>query len=195
MKTGKFKELSNGGILVSIGNEYLRVVRERFKSVKDLGDKTIIQLSKAEIHWTYNNESNSVAIIVKHMSGNMISRWTDFLTSDGEKSYRNRDQEFENDISSKEELIAIWEKGWNILFDTLSDLGEQDLLKNIYIRSESHTVVDAIERQMAHYAYHVGQIVYIGKQVKDKDWKSLSIPKGKSEEYLEYMQKNHGKIS
>ncbi|BAC12871.1 DUF1572 domain-containing protein [Oceanobacillus iheyensis] len=176
---------------MNFGNEYLKVVRERFKSVKDLGDKTINQLSEEDIRWILNEESNSVAVIVKHLSGNMVSRWSDFLTSDGEKSYRNRDQEFENNISSKQELIAIWEKGWNILFNTLSDLGEQDLLKNIYIRSESHTVVDAIERQMAHYAYHVGQIVYIGKQLKDKDWKSLSIPKGKSEEYLEYMQKKH----
>ncbi|MFY0758912.1 DUF1572 domain-containing protein [Metabacillus dongyingensis] len=172
-------------------NEYLKVVRERFKSVKDLGDKTINQLSEDDIHWILNKESNSVAVIVKHLSGNMVSRWSCFLTSDGEKPYRNREHEFENNISSKQELMAIWEKGWNILFVTLSDLGEQDLLKNIYIRSESHTVVDAIERQMAHYAYHVGQIVYIGKQIKDKDWKSLSIPKGKSDEYLNYMQKKH----
>lgn len=176
---------------MNFGNEYLKVVRERFKSVKELGDKTINQLSEDDIYWVLNEESNSVAIIVKHLSGNMVSRWSDFLTSDGEKSYRNRDQEFENNISSKQELIAIWEEGWNILFGTLSDLGEQDLLKNIYIRSESHTVIDAIERQLAHYAYHVGQIVYIGKQLKGKEWKSLSIPKGKSEEYLEYMQKKH----
>lgn len=179
---------------MNFGNVYLKVVLERFKNVKELGDKTINQLSEDNIHWILNEESNSIAVIVKHLSGNMVSRWSDFLTSDGEKSYRNRDQEFENTISSKQELIAIWEKGWNIFFDTLSDLREQDLLKNIYIRSESHTVIDAIERQMAHYAYHVGQIVYIGKQLKDKDWKSLSIPKGQSEEYLEYMQKKHKEI-
>jgi len=159
---------------MSIGNEYLKVVQERFKSVKDLGDKTINQLSEDDIHWILNEGSNSVAVIVIHLSGNMVSRWSDFLSTDGEKPYRNREQEFEDNILSKQELIAIWEKGWNILFDTLSDLGEQDLLKNIYIRSKSHTVVDAIERQMAHYAYHVGQIVYIGKQLKDKVWKSLS---------------------
>lgn len=176
---------------MNFGNEYLKVVLERFKGVKELGDKTINQLSEENIHWTLNKESNSVAVIVKHLSGNMISRWSDFLTSDGEKSYRNRDQEFENTILSKQELIEIWNKGWNILFETLSNLEERDLLKNIYIRSESHTVIDAIERQMAHYAYHVGQIVYIGKQVKDKDWKCLSIPKGQSEEYLEYMQEKH----
>nr|WP_306299011.1 DUF1572 family protein [Bacillus sp. OV166] len=147
------------------------------------------QLSEDDIHWTLNEGSHSVAVIVKHLSGNMVSRWSDFLSSDGEKPYRNREQEFQDNILSKQELIAIWEKGWNILFNTLSDLGEQDLLKNIFICSESHTVVDAIERQMAHYSYHIGQIVYIGKQLKDKDWKSLSIPEGKSEEYLKYMQK------
>jgi len=151
---------------MNIGIEYLKIVIERFKSVKSLGDKTINQLSEAEIYWTYNNESNSVAIIVKHLSGNMVSRWTDFLTSDGEKEYRNRDEEFIDDISSISELTIVWEKGWNTLMDTLTGLSEQDLLKKIKIRGESHLVLEAIERQMAHYAYHVGQIVYIGKQVK-----------------------------
>ena len=177
--------------MVSFGNVYLKVVQDRFKSVKELGDKTIDQLAEEDIHWAYNKESNSVAIIVKHLSGNMISRWTDFLITDGEKSYRNRDQEFEDNIATKQEMVVIWEKGWNILFDTLRNLAEEDLLKEIYIRSESHTVIDAIERQMAHYAYHIGQIVYIGKQIKDQEWKSLSIPKGKSQEYLEDMQKRH----
>ena len=179
------------GMTVNIGNEYLRIVIERFKSVKSLGDKTINQLSEEEIHWTYNNESNSVAIIVKHLSGNMVSRWTDFLTSDGEKEYRNRDEEFIDDISSKSELTSVWEKGWKILIDTLTGLSEQDLLKNIYIRGESHLVLEAIERQMAHYAYHVGQMVYIGKQLKDNNWESLSIPKGKSGEYLNQMLDKH----
>ncbi|MDQ0971420.1 hypothetical protein QFZ31_001298 [Neobacillus niacini] len=182
------------GMNVTIGNEYLRIVIEKFKSVKSLGDKTINQLSEEEIHWTYNNESNSVAIIVRHLSGNMVSRWTDFLTSDGEKEYRNRDQEFIDDISSKSELISVWEKGWKVLIATLTSLSEQDLLKNIYIRGEGHLVIEAIERQMAHYAYHIGQIVYIGKQLKDSNWKSLSIPKGKSEEYLkEMLEKNQDK--
>lgn len=179
---------------VNIGSEYLRIVIERFKSIKSLGDKTINQLSEEEIHWTYNNESNSVAIIVRHLSGNMVSRWTDFLTSDGEKEYRNRDEEFIDDISSKSELMSVWEKGWKVLIDTITSLSEQDLLKNIYIRGEGHLVIEAIERQMAHYAYHIGQIVYIGKQLKDSNWKSLSIPKGKSEEYLkEMLEKNQDK--
>jgi Protein of unknown function (DUF1572) len=176
---------------MNIGNEYLKIVIERFKSVKSLGDNTISQLSEEEIYWTYNNESNSVAVIVKHLSGNMVSRWTDFLTTDGEKEYRNRDEEFIDDISSKSELTNIWEKGWKTLIDTLTGLSEQDLLKKIYIRGERHFVLEAIERQMAHYAYHVGQMVYIGKQVKENKWESLSIPKGKSEEYLKQMLDKH----
>lgn len=176
---------------MSLGNEYLKVVQERFNSVKDLGDKTITQLSEENIHWIFNKASNSIAVIVKHLSGNMVSRWSDFLTTDGEKSYRNRDQEFKDDISSKQELITIWEKGWNTLFEALKGLGDQDLLKNIYIRGERHTVLEAIERQMAHYAYHIGQIVFIGKQLKDEKWESLSIPIGKSEEYLQQMLKRH----
>ena len=176
---------------MSLGNEYLKIVQERFESVKSLGDNTISQLSEEDIHWKLNEASNSIAIIAKHLSGNMISRWSDFLTTDGEKSSRNRDQEFENDISSKQEMITIWEKGWKTLLDTLNGLESQDLLKNITIRGEKHTVLEAIERQMAHYAYHVGQIVYIGKQLKDENWKTLSIPKGKSEEYLRQKLKKH----
>ncbi|KEF38579.1 Protein of unknown function (DUF1572) [Schinkia azotoformans MEV2011] len=180
---------------MNIGNEYLKFVIERFKSVKSLGDKTINQLSEEEIHWSYNTESNSIAVIVKHISGNMISRWTDFLTSDGEKENRNRDDEFIDDISSKSELTIVWEKSWKVLIDTLADLNEQDLLKYIHIRGERHLVLEAIERQMAHYAYHVGQMVYIGKQVKDNKWQSLSIPKGKSEEYLKQMLDKHQNIN
>lgn len=177
--------------MMNIGNVYLRVVIERFKSVKTLGDKTIELLSEKDIHWTYNQESNSVAVIVKHLSGNMISRWTDFLTSDGEKENRNRDEEFIDDISSKSELMRVWEKGWNVLIDTLTGLKEEDLLKTIKIRGEKHFVLEAIERQMTHYAYHVGQIVYIGKQLKDSEWKTLSIPRGKSEDYRKEMLAKH----
>ncbi|NWN97293.1 MAG: DUF1572 family protein [Bacillus sp. (in: Bacteria)] len=176
---------------MNIGNVYLRVVIERFKSVKTLGDKTIEQLSEKDIHWTYNQESNSIAVIVKHLSGNMISRWTDFLTSDGEKENRNRDEEFIDDVSSKSELISVWEKGWDVLIDTLTGLNEDDLLETIKIRGEKHLVLEAIERQIAHYAYHVGQIVYIGKQLKDSEWKTLSIPRGKSEDYRKEMLEKH----
>lgn len=176
---------------MNLGNEYLKIVQERFESVKNLGDKTISQLSEEDIHWKLNEASNSIAIIAKHLSGNMISRWSNFLTSDGEKTYRNRDREFEDDIPTKQEMITIWEKGWKTLLDTLNGLESEDLLKNITIRGEKHTVLEAIERQMAHYAYHVGQIVYIGKQLKGENWESLSIPKGKSEEYLQQQLKKH----
>lgn len=174
---------------MNLGKEYLKIVMDRFQGIKTLGDKTINQLSEQELHWTYNNESNSVAVIVKHVSGNMISRWTDFLTTDGEKADRNRDQEFIDDISATSDIVTYWEKGWKILFDTLHDLDEWDLIKQVSIRGENHLVMEAIERQVAHYAYHVGQIVYIGKQLKGVNWESLSIPKGKSEEYLKEMLK------
>ncbi|AYV69432.1 hypothetical protein C2I06_22725 [Niallia circulans] len=178
---------------MSIEREYLQAVVNRFKEVKKLGDNTFEQIGEKEINWTYNSSSNSIAIIVKHMSGNMISRWTDFLNTDGEKEYRNREEEFTDNISSKEELHTVWENGWKVLIDSLTNLKEEDLLKTIYIRGEGHLVLEAIERQMAHYAYHVGQIVYIGKFIKDTEWKSLSIPKGKSEEYLIEMKEKHKK--
>lgn len=155
--------------------------------MKDLGASAIEQLTDNNIHWAPNQESNSVAIIVKHMSGNMVSRWTDFLNTDGEKPYRNRDQEFVDNIPTKKELTSIWEEGWNTLFEALNSLQEDDLLKEVYIRGEAHSVVDAIERQLAHYSYHIGQIVYIGKQIKKSKWECLSIPRGKSEVFLKEM--------
>ena len=178
---------------MNIGDEYLKVIKQRFRSVKELGDKSLQQLSADDIHWTLNKYSNSVAIIVKHLSGNMISRWTDFLTTDGEKPDRNRDKEFENELSSKQSVVSSWEKGWSVLFEAIDALSEEDLLKIIHIRGEGHTVIDAIERQMAHYSNHVGQIVYIGKQLKGGRWESLSIPKGKSEEYFQGMLKKNKK--
>ena len=132
---------------MTLGNEYLKVIQERFKSVKDLGDKTIHQLSNDDIHWALNDSSNNVAVIVKHVSGNMISRWSDFLTSDGEKPNRNRDQEFIDTLSTKQELLIAWEKGWAVLLETLSNVSAQDLLTTVYIRGESHTALEAIERR------------------------------------------------
>lgn len=176
---------------MNIGFEYLRMVTERFKSIKKLGDKTIAQLSEDDLHWSMNRESNSIAVIVKHLSGNMVSRWTDFLKSDGEKPYRNREQEFVDHVSSKNELLKIWEKGWSVFFEALNHLKEEDLLKYVLIRGERHLVMEAIERQLAHYAYHIGQIVYIGKQIRNEDWQSLSIPRGESDEYLQQMLKKH----
>lgn len=176
---------------MSIEYEYLRIVKEGFNSVKKLGDKTIQQLAEEEIHWSLNEESNSIVVIVKHLCGNMVSRWTNFLHSDGEKPDRNRDQEFFDDLSSKKEMIRVLDHGWSTLFEALNHLEAKDLLKTVNIRGESHLVIEAIERQVAHYSYHIGQIVYIGKQMKGKAWESLSIPMGKSEEYLETMLKKH----
>ncbi|MFD2673392.1 DUF1572 family protein [Marinicrinis sediminis] len=176
---------------MSLGQEYLKVVQERFRSVKDLGDKTIAQLSESELRFRTSEASNSIALIVKHMSGNMVSRWTDFLTTDGEKPTRKRDEEFEDTLTTKADVLACWEQGWKVLLDTLSQLREADLLATVYIRSEPHTVMEAIERQVAHYGYHVGQIVWIGKQIKGDSWHTLSIAKGESAAYLEQKQNEH----
>ncbi|MGG0657656.1 DUF1572 family protein [Rummeliibacillus pycnus] len=173
---------------------YFKAVKKRFEESKKLGDETLERISNSDIHWQPNEESNNIAIIVKHISGNMISRWTEFLTTDGEKPNRHRDQEFEDTISSVEELSAVWEKGWEQVFETLNSLQAEDLVKTVYIRGEEHNVIEAIERQIAHVSYHVGQIVYIGKVLKGKEWESLSIPIGKSEEYLqELISKNNSK--
>lgn len=188
----QLKEKERCGCM-SIGETYLKVVLERFTRVKADGDKTIAQLNNEQLHWAFNEDSNSIAVIVKHVSGNMISRWTDFLTTDGEKATRNRDDEFNDSIDSKEAILATWEKGWQVFLDVLQGLTEQDLLRSVMIRGQQHTVIDAIERQMAHYASHVGQIVYIGKQIKGDEWKTLSIPRGQSRAFTETMLKAHQK--
>ena len=163
---------------------------KRFAYYKDLGDKTFAQLSEENIFWQYNEESNSVAVIVNHIAGNMLSRWTNFLTEDGEKPWRNRDKEFENKFKTKEEVLAYWEKGWQCLFDALEQISEEKWWFEIEIRGEKHSVFDAVLRQLAHYPYHIGQIIYIAKMLKDEDWKTLSIARNKSEEFnLEMFQK------
>lgn len=162
--------------------DYLQSVIKRFEYYKTLGEKTFAQLEDEKLFWQYNEESNSIAMIVKHLSGNMLSRWTDFLTSDGEKEWRNRDTEFENDITFKSELIEKWNTGWECLFTTLNSLTQDDLQKTIYIRNEALTVTDAINRQLAHYPYHIGQIVFIGKMTSNS-WNSLSIPRGQSDKF------------
>lgn len=162
---------------------YLDSVRKQFLYYKSLGDKTFAQVADESLFWKYNEESNSIAIIVKHLHGNMLSRWTDFLTSDGEKEWRNRDSEFADDIKTKAELLTKWEAGWDCLFGAINPLTDQDLDRVIYIRNMGHTVAEAINRQLAHYAYHVGQIVFLGKMIQDEKWTSLSIPKGKSQNY------------
>jgi hypothetical protein len=162
---------------------YLESVINQFKYYKMLGEKTFDQLSDDQMFWQYNEESNSIAKIISHLSGNMLSRWTSFMTSDGEKEWRNRDQEFAHNDLTKEELIKRWNAGWDCLFKALAELEEADLNKEVYIRNMGHTVTEAINRQLAHYPYHIGQIVFIGKMLRNNDWTSLSIPKGKSEEY------------
>ncbi|PZR26715.1 MAG: hypothetical protein DI535_13445 [Citrobacter freundii] len=169
---------------MTLAVEYLQTAIRRFKQHKDLGDRTFAQLSDADFHYRPTKESNSIAVIIRHVSGNMLSRWTNFLTEDGEKEWRDRDGEFAGVISySKQELIDLWEKGWTCLLDTLSSLTGEDLLKTVYIRREPLTVIDAINRQLAHYPSHVGQIVYIGRMIRGEEWQSLSIPVGGSEEY------------
>lgn len=164
-------------------NDYLDSVRKQFEYYKMLGDKTFSQLKDESLFWQYNQDSNSIATIVKHLWGNMLSRWTDFLTTDGEKESRNRDTEFENDVKSREELLLKWNEGWTCLFKALNSLTTNDLDKIIYIRNQGHTVTEAINRQLAHYPYHIGQIVFLGKMLTENNWTTLSIPKGNSQTY------------
>lgn len=148
-----------------------------------LGDKSFGQLSDEQIFWQFNEESNSIAIIVKHIAGNMLSRWTNFLAEDGEKSWRNRDEEFVNTFKNKDEVLAYWEKGWECLFDALEQITNENLHSTIYIRNEPHSVIDAVFRQLAHYPYHIGQIVFIAKMLRNENWKTLSIARNKSDEF------------
>jgi len=145
-----------------------------------LGDRTFAQLENEDFFWQINKESNSIAIIVKHLWGNMLSRWTDFLTSDGEKEWRNREAEFDADIKDVKEMLEKWEEGWNCLFTAIDSVNEDNFDTKILIRNQAHTVVEAVLRQLAHYSYHVGQIVYLGRMKKGDTWKSLSIARGDS---------------
>lgn len=167
--------------------KYLEGVIKQLRYYKKLGDKTFEQLNDKDIHWKYNEYSNNVAIVAKHMVGNMLSRWTNFLSEDGEKDWRMRDDEFKDTYNSKEAMIIDWENGWQCLFDAIKPLNDVDLNRLIYIRNQGQTVIDAINRQLAHYAYHVGQIVYIGTLLRDTEWKSLSVPKGQSDSYNKNM--------
>ena len=167
----------------NLGQEYLSATIKRLKYYKDLGEKTFAQLEEKELHWQPSSESNSIAVIIQHMSGNMLSRWTNFLTEDGEKDWRQRDEEFGVHDFSKQQLIDMWDKGWKCFLDELESLTAEDLLKTIFIRKETMTAIDAINRQLAHYPYHIGQILYIGRIIKNENWKNLSIPKNHSQQY------------
>lgn len=167
--------------------EYLESIRSQFEYYKLLGEKTLDQLSEADLFHQYNEESNSIAVIIKHLWGNMLSRWKDFLTTDGEKVWRDRDAEFDPDIKTKQELMRKWNEGWECVFDALASISHEDLKNTtVYIRNEPHTVVEAVNRQFAHYAYHVGQIVFVGKMLS-KDWHALSIPKEGSKKFNQEM--------
>jgi hypothetical protein len=161
---------------------------KRFEYYKSLGDKTFEQLEEKDFFFKPSPDSNSIAIIIQHMYGNMLSRWTNFLTEDGEKEWRKRDAEFEDMPISKQDLLSFWNEGWKVLLNTLKELKPEDLTRTIHIRTEPLVVYDAIIRQMAHYPYHVGQIVTLGKMIKDKDFRSLSIPKGQSGQFNRQMQ-------
>jgi hypothetical protein len=173
---------------MKLDQTFLQDCIKRFEYYKSLGDKTFDQLEEKDFYYRPSPDSNNIAIIIQHMYGNMLSRWTNFLAEDGEKDWRNRDAEFEDMKASKQDLLSFWSEGWNCLFSALLSLTPEDLMATIHIRSEPLIVYDAIIRQMAHYPYHVGQIVQIGKMIRDKDFTSLSIPKGASQTFNEQMQ-------
>ena len=177
----------------NVGSEYLRNAITLFRRYKNQADKAVDQVDDDEFFFTLDDETNSIAVIVKHMAGNMRSRWTDFLTSDGEKPDRNRENEFVADPeNSREALTEYWEAGWHCLFAAIEPLTPDDLLRTATIRGEAHTVVEAINRQLTHYAEHVGQIIFLAKHLRSSDWKSLSIPRGESDDFNSAMKKRHG---
>jgi len=158
-----------------------------FRNYKKLAERAIEQVSDKEFFQTIDAESNSVAVIVKHIAGNLHSRWRDFLTSDGEKADRHRDTEFEMIADTRESLMQFWETGWQTLFDNIEPLTVEDFSRSITIRGEPHTIVEAINRQLTHYSYHIGQIAFLAKHFKSSDWKTLSVPKNKSSQFNQYL--------
>jgi hypothetical protein len=172
-----------------IGQHYLDDALKWFRYYKQLAERAFAQISNEDFFRTIDEESNSIAVNMKHVAGNMLSRWADFLTSDGEKPDRNRDLEFVIlPGTTKDEMLAYWEKGWQVTFDAIEPLTADDLMRTIRIRGQDHTVVQAINRQLTHYAYHVGQIVYLAKHFKSSDWQTLSVPKNKSAELNAQLQ-------
>jgi uncharacterized protein DUF1572 len=164
--------------------EYLKDAIGSFKAYKKLADKAIEQVNDHELFVTLDEEANSIAVVMKHMAGNMLSRWTDFLTTDGEKPNRNRDMEFViEEGTTKQAVVDYWERGWQAVFAAVEPLQPEDFEKTVNIRGEVHTIVQAINRQMTHYAYHVGQIVFLAKHFRSSEWKSLSVPRNRSAEF------------
>lgn len=174
-----------------IARDYLADTLSSFRAYKRLAEKALDQIIDAEFFRTIDTESNSIAVIMKHLAGNMLSRWTDFLTTDGEKPERNRDMEFVIEPqTTKVDVMEYWEKGWQRTFETLESLQPEDLQRKVMVRGEEHTVVQAINRQLAHYPYHVGQIVFLAKHFRSTEWKSLSIPKNRSAVFNTYLGQN-----
>ncbi len=178
---------------MSFEEGFLKDAIKRFKSYKELGDKTFEQITEEAVFYQPNSASNSIAVIVQHLYGNMLSRWTNFLTEDGKKEWRKRDAEFEVMRCSKSDILSFWNEGWSCLLKTLESLTPEDLTKTVTIRTEPLLVYDAILRQLAHYPYHVGQIVYLGRLNRNEEWVSLSIPKGNSTQYLESVKQSQQK--
>lgn len=174
-------------------SNYLAATIKQFEYYKLLGEKAMQQVEEPQLFYTPDSLNNSIAILVNHLWGNMCSRWTDFRQSDGEKPWRNRDQEFEDIIQTAEELWQKWEEGWTVLFSALREIREEELAELVYIRQQGHTIVEAINRQLAHYAYHVGQIVLLAKLAQGTAWNTLSIAKGASKAYNEkkFQQDKH----
>ncbi len=172
---------------MDIVTDYLNSALFEFRRYKSYGDRTFSQLTEQELHWRLSPNDNSIAIIIQHLAGNMLSRWTNLLTEDGEKKWRERDEEFETGQQSKAALIALWNTGWECLFEALEGLDASNINNKINIRGEAHAIPAAINRQLAHYASHVGQIVFIGKAIKGQDWQTLTIAKGKSKMFNKKM--------
>jgi hypothetical protein len=176
-------KLENYAMALEFTTSYLKDSQDVLRYYKRLAERAMEQIRDDALVASLDSEANSIAIIVKHLAGNMRSRFTDFLTSDGEKPDRKRDTEFEAPPKTRAELMGMWESGWQRVFSALAPLTEEHLSQKVYIRSEAHSVMQAIDRQIAHYAYHVGQIVFLAKHFAGPNWSSLTVPRGKSEEF------------
>lgn len=177
----------------SLGTHYLKDSIASLRAYKKQADKAIAQLKDEEFFVVLDEEANSVAVIMKHMAGNMFSRWTDLLTTDGEKPNRNRDMEFVvESTTTKDQVIDYWEKGWQCVFNALEPLKAEDLERKVMIRGEEHTVMQAINRQLMHYANHIGQIVFLAKHFRSSEWQSLSIPRNRSAEFTNRIKAKGG---
>jgi hypothetical protein len=173
----------------NVAENYLADATNSFRSYKRLAERALEQVNDEEFFVQIDAESNSLAVIVKHIAGNLRSRWTDLLTTDGEKPDRHRDTEFELIGDTRDSLMSFWESGWQTLFDTLDSLSADDMSKTVTIRGEAHTVVEAINRQLTHYAYHIGQIVFLAKHLRSSDWQTLSVPRNRSAQFNEFLAK------